>query len=313
MNEQMPVIPSVDGGHLRVRIDLAYDGGPFSGWAVQPGLPTVQGTVESGLELLFRRRVRLTVAGRTDAGVHARGQVTHIDLEPGEWFALSRGRDIDPALALKRRLQATVNRYLPPGAAARTAYASNPASPVVVRAVRLAPAGFDARFSALWRRYSYRIADRLEDQDPLHRSTVLWHSEELDEGLLNEGARPLLGLQDFRAFCKPRVGATTVRELQRFEFEREPDGVLCATIQADAFCHNMVRALIGGALRVGSGEEPPEWMGERLRSRQKDSRSVLAPAHPLVLEEVRYPDDAAELALRAELTRAKRDHVRDDA
>ncbi|MDF9279309.1 tRNA pseudouridine synthase A [Arthrobacter sp. EH-1B-1] len=313
MNEQMPVIPSVDGGHLRVRIDLAYDGGPFSGWAVQPGLPTVQGTVESGLELLFRRRVRLTVAGRTDAGVHARGQVTHIDLEPGEWLALSRGRDIDPALALKRRLQATVNRYLPPGVAARTAYASNPASPVVVRAVRLAPAGFDARFSALWRRYSYRIADRLDDQDPLHRSTVLWHSEELDEGLLNEGARPLLGLQDFRAFCKPRVGATTVRELQRFEFEREPDGVLRATIQADAFCHNMVRALIGGALRVGSGEEPPEWMGERLRSRQKDSRSVLAPAHPLVLEEVRYPDDAAELALRAELTRAKRDHVRDDA
>lgn len=309
MNEQMPAIPSVDGGHLRVRIDIAYDGGPFSGWAVQPGLPTVQGTVEAGLELLFRRRVRLTVAGRTDAGVHARGQVTHIDLEPGEWFAVSRGRDIDPSLALKRRLQATVNRYLPPGSAARAAYATNPASPVVVRAVSLAPVGFDARFSALWRRYSYRIADRSQLQDPLHRSTVLWHSEVLDERLLNEGAAPLLGLQDFFAFSKPREGATTVRELQRFEFEREADGILRATVQADAFCHNMVRALMGSALRVGSGEEPPEWLGERLRSRRKDARSVLAPAHPLVLEEVRYPDDDAELALRAQLTRARREHA----
>ena len=142
---------------------------------------------------------------------------------------------------------------------------------------------------------------------------MLWHSGKLDENLLNQGAQPLLGLQDFRAFSKPRVGATTVRELQRFEFEREPGGILRATIQADAFCHNMVRALIGAALRVGGGEEPPEWMGERLRSRQKDSRSVLAPAHPLVLEEVRYPDDDAELALRAKFTRAKRADVRDDA
>lgn len=307
MNEHMPAIPSVDGGHVRVRIDLAYDGGPFSGWALQPGLPTVQGTVESGLELLFRRHVRLTAAGRTDAGVHARGQVTHIDIEPGEWLSLNRGRDIDPALALKRRLQATVNRYLPPAAAARTVYAGNPASAVVVRTVSLAPPGFDARFSALWRRYSYSIADRSALQDPLSRGTVLWHSEELDERLLNAAAEPLLGLQDFRAFCKPREGATTVRELQRFEFEREPDGTLRATVQADAFCHNMVRALMGAALKVGSGEESPEWLGERLRARRKDPRSVLAPAHPLVLEEVRYPDDDAALALRAQLTRAKRD------
>lgn len=302
----MPAIPSVDGGHLRVRIDVAYDGGPFSGWAVQPGLPTVQGTIQAGLELLFRRHVRLTVAGRTDAGVHARGQVTHIDLSPEEWFGLSRGRDVEPSVALMRRLQATVNRNLPPSAAARTVYAGNPASAVVIRSVGLAPAGFDARFSALWRRYSYRIADRSELQDPLVRGTVLWHSEQLDENLLNEGAAALLGLQDFLAFCKPRPGATTVRELQRFEFERGGDGILCATVRADAFCHNMVRALIGSALRVGSGEEPPEWLGERLRSRRKDARSVLAPAHPLVLEEVRYPDDA-ELASRAELTRAKRE------
>lgn len=307
MNEQMPANPLVDGGHLRVRIDLAYDGGPFSGWAVQPGLPTVQGAVEAGLKLLFRRHVRLTVAGRTDAGVHARGQVTHIDITPEEWSGLSRGREVDPAAALKRRLQATVHRFLPASAAARTVYAGNPASAVVIQTVRLAPVGFDARFSALWRRYSYRIADRPELQDPLNRGTVLWHSERLDERLLNEGAAPLLGLQDFLAFCKPRPGATTVRELQRFEFERDMDGILRATVQADAFCHNMVRALIGSALRVGSAQEPPEWLGERLLSRRKDSRSVLAPPHPLVLEEVRYPDDDAELAERAELTRARRD------
>lgn len=306
MNEQVPAIPSVDGGHLRVRIDVAYDGGPFSGWAVQPGLPTVQGTIQAGLELLFRRPVRLTVAGRTDAGVHARGQVTHIDITEQEWAGLSSGRDVDPSVALKRRLQATVNRNLPPSAAARTVYAGNPASAVVIRAVSLAPAGFDARFSALWRRYSYRIADRPELQDPLTRGTVLWHSEELDENLLNEGAGALLGLQDFLSFCKPRAGATTVRELQRFDFERDSEGLLRATVQADAFCHNMVRALIGSALRVGSGEELPRWLAERLQSRRKDARSVLAPAHPLVLEEVRYPDDAA-LAERAELTRAKRE------
>lgn len=301
----MPAIPSVDGGHLRVRIDIAYDGGPFSGWAIQPGLPTVQGTVEAGLALLFRRQVRVTVAGRTDAGVHARGQVIHIDITGEEWLALSRGRDIDPALALKRRLQATIHRYLPSSAAAKTVYAGNPASAVVVKAVNLAPAGFDARFSAMWRRYSYRIADRLELQDPLNREMVLWHSEVLNEELLNEGAAAMLGLNDFRAFCKPRPGATTIRELQRFEFARNVDGILCATVQADAFCHNMVRALIGSALRVGSRQVPPEWLGERLRSRRKDSRSVLAPAHPLILEEVRYPDDAA-LAERAALTRARR-------
>ncbi len=303
----MPAIPEGDGGHLRIRIDLAYDGGPFSGWALQPGLPTVQGTVQAGLELLFRRPVRTTVAGRTDAGVHARGQVTHIDVTPAEWSALSRGRNIPPELALTRRLQATINRHLPPSAAARTVYAGNPASAVVVRGVSLAPPGFSARFSALWRRYTYRIADRTELQDPLNRAMVLWHSEVLDERLLNEGAAALLGLQDFKAFCKPRAGATTIRELQRFEFERDDDGILCATVQADAFCHNMVRALIGSALRVGSGEEAPGWLAERLASGRKDSRSVLAPPHPLVLEEVRYPEDDAEIARRAELTRARRD------
>ncbi len=245
------------------------------------------------------------MAGRTDAGVHARGQVAHIDLTSAEWVALSRGRDILPETALLRRLRATVNRELPKVAPARRAFGNNVSTPVVVRSVSRAPDGFDARFSALWRRYSYRIADTPALQDPLSRGSVLWHSTNLDQHALNAAASSLLGLQDFRAFCKPRAGATTVRELQRFEFAREPGGLLCVTVQADAFCHNMVRALIGSALRVGSGEMPVEWLHERLLSRRKDARSVLAPPHPLVLEEVGYPDDA-EMRLRASLTRARR-------
>ena len=120
----------------------------------------------------------------------------------------------------------------------------------------LAPEGFDARFSALWRRYSYRIADGPALWDPLGRASTLWHKDPLDVGLLNEGAAPLLGLQDFRSYCKPREGATTIRELQRFEFTRGTDGVIVATVQADAFCHNMVRSLVGSALYVGRAKRP---------------------------------------------------------
>ena len=128
---------------------------------------------------------------------------------------------------------------------------------IEVHRVSIAPEGFDARFSALWRRYSYRIADGPALWDPLGRTSTLWHQEQLDVGLLNEGASQLLGLQDFRSYCKPREGATTIRELQRFEFARGADGVMVATVQADAFCHNMVRSLVGSALYVGAGVEKP--------------------------------------------------------
>ncbi len=140
---------------------------------------------------------------------------------------------------------------------------------------------------------------------PLGRHSTLWYKEPLDTALLNEGASRLLGLQDFRSYCKPREGATTIRELQRFEFTRGADGVIVATVQADAFCHNMVRSLVGSALYVGTGEEQPGWLYERLIARQRDARSVLAAPHPLVLEEVAYPS-AAGLLARAELTRARR-------
>ncbi|MGP4031565.1 tRNA pseudouridine synthase A [Pseudarthrobacter sp. 1C304] len=295
MNLQKPAAPvEGGGGFLRIRLDLAYDGGPFSGWAVQPGLRTVQGVLEEALELLIRRPVRVTVAGRTDAGVHARGQVVHLDLAEAEWFGLNRGAGLDPAVALLRRLRGALSRGL-----------GDLAGAIQVHRVSVAPEGFDARFSALWRRYSYRIADGPALWDPLGRSTTLWHKEPLDTGLLNAGAGLLLGLQDFRSYCKPREGSTTIRDLQRFEFSRGADGVIVTTVQADAFCHNMVRSLVGSALYVGAGREAPEWLHERLLARQRDARSVLAAPHPLVLEEVAYPSGTGLLA-RAELTRARR-------
>ena len=295
MNDQKPAAPvRGGGGFLRIRLDLAYDGGPFSGWAVQPGRRTVQGTLEEALQLLIRRPIRVTVAGRTDAGVHARGQVVHLDLTEGEWLGLNRGAELDPAAALLRRLRGALSRGL-----------GDLTGAIEVHKVSIALEGFDARFSALWRRYSYRIADGPARWDPLGRTSTLWHKEQLDVGLLNEGASQLLGLQDFRSYCKPREGATTIRELQRFEFSRGADGVIVATVQADAFCHNMVRSLVGSTLYVGAGVESPGWLLERLLARQRDAKSVLAAPHPLVLEEVAYPS-ASGLLARAELTRALR-------
>lgn len=296
MNDQKPAAPVLGGGgFLRIRLDLAYDGGPFSGWALQPGLRTLQGTLEAALELLIRRPVRVTVAGRTDAGVHARGQVVHLDLTEAEWLGLNRGAELDPAVALLRRLRGALSRGL-----------GDLTGAIVVHRVSIAPEGFDARFSALWRRYSYRIADGPALWDPLGRYDTLWHKSPLDVDLLNEGSVQLLGLQNFLSYCKPREGSTTIRELQRFEFARGEDGVIVATVQADAFCHNMVRALVGSALYVGEGVEPPGWLHERLLARKRDARSVLAAPHPLVLEEVAYPSDD-ELLARAELTRALRE------
>ncbi|WP_461172059.1 tRNA pseudouridine synthase A [Arthrobacter sp. Z1-9] len=297
MNDQKPAAPVIGGGgFLRIRLDLSYDGGPFSGWALQPGRRTVQGVLEEALHLLLRRAVRVTVAGRTDAGVHARGQVVHLDLTETEWLGLPRGHELDPAVAMLRRIRGALSRVL-----------GDLTGSVEVHRISLAPPGFDARFSALWRRYSYRIADGPALWDPLGRYSTLWHKNPLDVSLLNEGASKLLGLQNFLSFCKPREGATTIRELQRFEFARAEDGVIVATVQADAFCHNMVRALIGSALYVGEGVEEPGWLHERLLARKRDAKSVLAAPHPLVLEEVAYPSDD-ELLARAELTRARREY-----
>ncbi|GAA1820415.1 tRNA pseudouridine(38-40) synthase TruA [Nesterenkonia flava] len=274
----------------RIRLDLAYDGNAYRGWAAQPGLLTVEGVVREALATIIRREVPVTVAGRTDAGVHARGQVVHFDLEAGEWQALSRGRDITAEEALLRRLSGVLGRQ--EGA-------------VVVHHAVQVPQAFDARFSALSRTYTYRIADRRELWDPLRRQDTAWVRRHVDEQLMDAEATAVLGLHDFGSFCRPREHSTTIRELQAFTITRGEDGVITARLQADAFCHHMVRTLIGACLDVGEGRREPGWLMQRLGEPSWDQNVRLAPPQGLVLESVQYPPDD-QLASRAEQTRAMR-------
>jgi tRNA pseudouridine38-40 synthase len=273
---------------VRLRLDLSYDGGGFHGWAAQPGLRTVQGELEAALGRVLRQdAVTVTCAGRTDTGVHARGQVVHLDVSE-EALQQAAGRSTDPPVeSLLRRL----NGVLDPD--------------VRVRAARRAPAGFDARFSALWRRYVYRIADRPAAVDPLSRQHVVWWRRGLDEARMNDAAPGLLGEHDFAAYCRPRPGATTVRGLLELRWQRSPGGVLEATVRADAFCHSMVRALVGALVTVGEGRRSPAWPAEVLSAGRRDPGVQVMPAHGLTLEEVAYPPDDA-LAARAEQTRVVR-------
>jgi len=277
------------GDRVRIRLDLAYDGTDFSGWAGQPGRRTVEDTLATGLTTVLRATepVRLVVAGRTDAGVHARGQVAHTDVEPAGWAALPGRSDRTPAEALRTRLSGVLPADL------------------VVRAVAEAPAGFDARFSATSRRYLYRLADDLSTRDPLRRHDTVIVRGRLDEHLMAEAAYLLVGLHDFAAFCKRREGATTIRTLMAFSWTRLSDGVLAGTVVADAFCHSMVRALVGSALPVGEGSRDVDWPAAVLVDGRRDAGVRVMPAHGLSLEEVDYPPDS-ELASRSVAARAVR-------
>jgi tRNA pseudouridine38-40 synthase len=277
---------------VRVRLDLAYQGTHFAGWARQPGLRTVQGALEDAFATLLRGDApRLTVAGRTDAGVHARGQVAHVDLTTAQWESLPGRSDRAPGEALVARLGGVL-----PG-------------DLVVRRATPAADGFDARFSALHRAYTYRVADDPALRDPLRREWTLWNRRPLDVAAMDAAVRPLLGVRDFAAFCKPRPGATTIRELQHLSWSRPtegPDaGLVVAHVRADAFCHNMVRALVGASLAVGEGRRDVAWPAALLASRRRDGGAGVVPAHGLVLEAVTYPPDE-ELADRAERIRAVR-------
>lgn len=274
---------------MRVRLDLAYDGTAFHGWAMQPGLATVEGALREGLATLFQREIPLIVAGRTDAGVHARGQVVHLDLSSAEWHGLTRGSELTPEESLRRRLAGVLSRR---GA-------------VVVFGVKLVPAGFDARFSALNRTYSYRIADTSALRDPIRRVDTAWHRVPLDAPLMDAEAASVTGLRDFGSFCRPRLASTAVRELQHFSMTRDAQGVIVASISADAFCHHMVRALMGACIDVGEGRREPGWLSSRIADPAWDERVRLAPAGGLVLESVQYPADE-QLAHRAQQTRALR-------
>jgi tRNA pseudouridine38-40 synthase len=271
---------SSDGvpGTVRLRIDLSYDGSAFSGWAAQPGRRTVEDVVAAALGRVLRLPVppKLTVAGRTDAGVHARGQVIHADVPAAAWSGTAD------------RATSRLAGVLP--------------ADVRVRAAGPAPAGFDARFSALWRRYAYRVCDDEAAADPLRRHETLWYFRRLDLAVMNEAARPCLGEHDFAAFCRRREGATTIRALRTLDWHRDDHGIAIATVVADAFCHNMVRSLVGAFLAVGEGRRPPGWPAAVLAAAVRDPAVRVVPPHGLCLEEVGYPP-ADELAARAAAAR----------
>jgi tRNA pseudouridine38-40 synthase len=271
----------------RIRLDIAYDGAAFAGWAKQPTLRTVQGTLEAALATIFRRSGEtptLSVAGRTDAGVHATGQVAHVDLTPAQLAGLTG--DLD------RRINGVLGLE----------------SDVVVTAAQVAPAGFDARFSAIWRRYEYRVADASVTKNPVQRGYVVSLPGTLDLVAMDDAARALVGLHDWAAYCKPREGATTVRVLQDFRWSREQTGVLVAEVKADAFCHSMVRSLVGATVAVGSGKLATSDLVRLRDAAERTSEYKVMPAKGLTLVQVGYPADI-ELGARALQTRARREPV----
>lgn len=289
MSAPEPASPHTgDGGLVRVRLDLAYDGGAFAGWARQPGQRTVQGELELALRTVVRLDAApmLTVAGRTDAGVHARGQVCHLDLRQGDWTAATAGKPTSG-----ERLARRLNGVLPPD--------------VRVRLVARAALGFDARFGALARRYAYRLIDDPAAADPLRRSHVTMHPRHLDVGVMNRAAEPLVGQHDFAAYCRRRERTTTVRTLLRLRCARDEDGLVVVDVEADAFCHQMVRSLVGALVIVGEGRRAADWPRELLSAGIREPTVTVMPARGLTLEEVRYPPDD-ELAARTALTRAVR-------
>lgn len=280
----------------RFRLDLGYRGTDFHGWAKQPGLRTVQSAVESGLERITGTEVATVVAGRTDAGVHARRQVVHIDLGEDAVGKLV-GRSNRPAeVALLSRLRGVL--------------VAGDYPDIVVHAVTEVPETFDARFSALWRSYQYRLADHRSFIDPLLTAVTPRHKGELDVEAMAEAGREVQGLHDFLPFCKPREGATTIRTLHELRVERDTDAVITIDLRADAFCHHMVRALVGGLIKVGSGSwpvtRPAELIAEADAGITPTVPMFVTSADGLVLTEVGYPAPE-DYAARAAQTMARRD------
>lgn len=274
---------------MRLRLDIAYDGTDFHGWARQTsGVRTVQETIEDALALVLRTPVTLTVAGRTDAGVHASAQVAHTDVPRA---ALDqRSLDGDPTKLVRR-----LSKLLP--------------ADVRVLDVHEVSDAFDARFAALHRSYTYRVTTNPAGALPTRRAdTAVW-GKPVDINRMQQAADLLVGLHDFAAFCKPKPHATTIRDVHAFtwhdvstQHERE---VYEARITADAFCWNMVRALVATCLKVGEGKREDEWVAQLLEATKRDSQVPLAPACGLTLTGVEYPHPDA-FAKRAAVTRDRR-------
>lgn len=300
----------------RLRLDLAYDGGAFFGWARQPDRRTVQGTIEDALHTILRvsegdtaEPLRLVVAGRTDTGVHASHQVAHLDISDDVLARNVGHMDVaSPCEALERRLQ----RVLP--------------NDITIHRVSVAPDGFDARFSALERTYVYRVADRVSEVDPRMRGFVLHCDESLNLELMNQAAAMTVGLHDFGSFATPNPGGTTIREVKTAYWRRVPaspligddaaqgeawrtstleSGLVVFTIVADAFARNMVRSLVGACINVGSERKSLDWFAEKMATPLREGSSGPIAPQGLTLEHVAYPPDD-QLAARAESIRAVR-------
>ena len=279
---------SAEASKVRWRLDIAYDGTNFSGWAAQAGQRTVQSELQGWITRILRldEPAQLVCAGRTDAGVHARGQVAHLDLG---------STVITDGAALTQRL----NKVL--------------GGECVVRRISAAPPGFDARFAAIWRRYVYRLSDGGVPPDPLYRYQITQVRDQVDLGRLNEETAALIGLRDFGAFCRRRDGASTIRTLLELAARRIPSGptagVIECTVRADAFCHAMVRSLVGALVAVAIGQRDHEWLAAITERGVRDSTITVMPATGLTLEEVGYPADH-ELAARVLEARALREASR---
>lgn len=270
-----------ESGFRRLRLEIAYDGTQFSGWATQPGMRTMQDMVEEAIARIVRHDIDSVVAGRTDAGVHATGQVIHVDVADSAF-----DRDLS-----YKDLRYKLNRLLD--------------EDIRITEISDAPSGFHARFSALRRYYSYKILDDNQVITPAQRFDVAPWYRHLDADLMNEASALLLGHHDFAAFCKFKQGGTTIRTLEKYEWLRTEEGLLIADVVADAFCYSMVRNLVGAVVCVADGRKPASWIAQLLANKERVSDSLVFPARGLTLYRVDYPSDD-QLLERAKVTVARR-------
>ncbi|OKL49740.1 tRNA pseudouridine(38-40) synthase TruA [Boudabousia liubingyangii] len=278
----------------RIKLRLAYDGTNFRGWATQPGLRTVQGELEAALALIFQQEIPLTVAGRTDAGVHAQEQVAHCDIPTNGAGAPDKLQNLPGRLEKILKMRAH--------------QANQPAGDIVIYQAEPVDPRFDARFSARSRSYSYQLVDLRERRTPFQRAGVTWleGDQELDISAMQEAAVDLLGEHDFLGYCKPREGASTVRTLIVLDVIRHDSGVVEFKVQADAFCHSMVRSLVGALIRVGQGKEPVTYPRTILAQASRDEAAPIAPPEGLRLARIYYPETPEEWAEQAQRSRVYR-------
>ena len=288
---KIPILNPEDG-YLRLKIELAYDGTRYAGWAKQPNQLTIQAEIESAIFKVTRNRSSTVVAGRTDAGVHAAHQIIHLDL---------------PSDAAVSRYRPDENRWEIGNLAFRLNQILD--EDIRILKVEVASQDFHARYSALSREYTYKILDGGRQIPPLQRFGVAPWYRELDLDLLNEVCAQLLGEHDFAAFCKFREASTTIRNLQEFSWQRDNIGFLVARIRADAFCYSMIRNLVGAAVCVGEKRFPAQWMLDIFTAKSRVSDSYVFPARGLTLVKIEYPDEDG-LRNRALLTANRRDDKR---